>query len=287
MADKKTPTEVVQNKRNEIIAKIAECNEILKEGDKTKFDCAEQELRELETTYAEEKAVEVFCELKEQENPVEAAIRMHSYPVVGYKTIREDGLVRGFEIVEDKPRQIDLVKLCKFCDLPTEWQYKVEKFNKLLALRTAEELKMTKAQIKKINDSFSMNELARKIEMGETPTSNTQICKMLQMVLDGILYEETDKGKNKYRVNSHDVAYLLMCYTKRGKKVLSVAVAKNAYIHRLVMDVAHRILTGKTYDLEYKMISQDKVLEKKDEAKAEKKVKAEVADTVVVEKKTA
>lgn len=102
--------------------------------------------------------------------------------------------------------------------------------------------------------------------------------------------EDNGKGKNTHRVNNHDVAYLLMCYTKRGKKVLSVAVAKNAYIHRLVLDVMHRIVTGKAYDLEYRMVSADKAKKVGDtKAKAETKpeTKAEPAtevETVVVEK---
>lgn len=274
--------------REEIVAKIGEYNEALKENDLAKATRIEQELKETEASYAELKSVEVFTELKEKENPVREAITTHSYLVISHKTLREDGVVKGFEIIEDKVRQIDLVKFCKFCNLDTMWQYNVERFNQLLAMRAATELKMTKAQIKKICDSFYMNDLARQIEMGGTPDSNTAICKQLQQVLDSILFEDNGKGKNVYRVNNHDVAYLLMCYTKRGKKTLSIAVAKNAYMHRLVMDVAHRIVTGKAYDLEYRMIADTKVSETKAKATT-KKVEEKPAEeeTVVVEKKSA
>jgi len=274
--------------REEVVAKINEYNEALKENDLAKATRIEQELKETEASYAELKSVEVFTELKEKENPVREAITTHSYLVISHKTLREDGVVKGFEIIEDKVRQIDLVKFCKFCNLDTMWQYNVERFNQLLAMRAANELKMTKAQIKKICDSFYMNDLARQIEMGGTPDSNTAICKQLQQVLDSILFEDNGKGKNVYRVNNHDVAYLLMCYTKRGKKTLSIAVAKNAYMHRLVMDVAHRIVTGKAYDLEYRMIADTKVSETKTKATT-KKVEEKPAEeeTVVVEKKSA
>lgn len=274
--------------REEVVAKINEYNEALKENDLAKATRIEQELKETEASYAELKSVEVFTELKEKENPVREAITTHSYLVISHKTLREDGVVKGFEIIEDKVRQIDLVKFCKFCNLDTKWQYNVERFNQLLAMRAANELKMTKAQIKKICDSFYMNDLARQIEMGGTPDSNTAICKQLQQVLDSILFENNGKGKNVYRVNNHDVAYLLMCYTKRGKKTLSIAVAKNAYMHRLVMDVAHRIVTGKAYDLEYRMIADTKVSETKAKTTT-KKVEEKPAEeeTVVVEKKSA
>lgn len=275
--------------RDEIIGKIGAYNAALKENDAAKLGLIEQELRETEQSYAEAKCVEVFGELKESENPVKAAIEKHSYLVVSHRPTREEGVVTGFELVEDKVRQIDLVRFCKFCKLPTGWQFMVEKFNQLLALRAANELKLSKAQINKICDSFYMNSLARQVEMGETPDSNTAICKQLQKVLDAVLFEDNGKGKNVYRVNNHDVAYILMCYSKRGKKVLSVSLAKNAYMHRLFLDVAHRVVTNKAYDLEYRMVSaaekasEPSVKAKKSET-AKAKSKSADAETVVVEK---
>lgn len=288
MADIK---KIIGEHRETIVKKIGEYNEALKENDLAKATRTEQELKDAETAYAEAKCTEVFGELSKSENPVKAAVEMHSYLVVSHRVKREEGTVIGFEIVEDKVRQIDLIKFCEFCKLPTNWKYKVEKFNQLLALRTANELKMTKAQIKKICDSFYMSDLARQVEMGATPDSNTAICKQLQQVVDAILFEDNGKGKNVHRVNNHDVAYLLMCYTKRGKKVLSVAVAKNSYIQRLVLDVMHRIVTHKAYDLEYRMVSAEKAKKASDtkpKAKADAKPKSEPksdeVETVVVEK---
>lgn len=286
-----TIKDVISERRNDCIAKIDEYNAALKENDNAKMVKIEQELKENEAAYAEAKCEELFERLSKDENPVKAAITEHSYFVIAHKMRRgEGGVNEGFEIIEDKVRQIDLVKFCKYCHKDTDWQHNVEKFNQLLALRAANELKMTKAQIKKICDSFYMSRLAREVEMGGTPDSNTAICKQLQMIIDKVLYEDNGKGKNVYRANTHDVAYLLMCYTKRGKKVLSVSVAKNTYMHRLIFDIMHRVVTGKVYDLEYRMISDTKVVEAKAAAKAksEEKAKAdkkpENVETVVVEK---
>ena len=69
---------------------------------------------------------------------------------------------------------------------------------------------------------------------------------------------------------------------EEAKKVLSVAVAKSAYIHRLILDIMHRIVTGKSYDLEYRMISADKA-KKNAETKIEA-AKVNEPETVVVEK---
>ena len=285
MADIK---KIIGEHREVIVKKIGEYNEALKENDLAKATRTEQELKDAEAAYAEAKCVEVFGELAQSENPVKAAVAMHSYLVVSHRVKREDGSITGFEIVEDKVRQIDLVKFCEHIKAPTMWKYAVQKFNQLLALRTANELKMTKAQIKKICDSFYMDRLARQVEMRGTPDSNTAICKQLQQVFDAVLFEDNGKGKNIYRVNNHDVAYLLMCYSKRGKKVLSVAVAKHAYMHRLVLDVMHRVVTGKAYDLEYRMVSDEKAKNSSDtKTKTIKNTKSTVdVETVIVEKST-
>ena len=273
---------IIEEHRNDIVAKINEYNEALKANNLSKTNNIEKELKDAEAAYAEAKCMEVFGNLAKTDSPIKEAVAMYSYSVVSHKVNRENGIVVGFELVENKERQIDLVKFCEYIKAPTDWKHSVERFNQLLALRTANELKMSKSQIKKICDSFYMSNLARRCEMGDTPDSNTAICKQLQQIVDAILFEDNGKGKNVYRVNNHDVAYLLMCYTKRGKKVLSVAVAKSAYIHRLILDIMHRIVTGKSYDLEYRMISADK-------AKKNAKTKIEAAkvnepETVVVEK---
>ena len=279
MADRQ---KILSDLRKSIEEKIAEYNDALKDKKPAaEVTAIETELKEIEADYSKEKQCEVFDTLGKADDPVVAAVTQHSYLTLGHRAKREEGVVMGLELVTDKVRQIDLVALCKYCHLPTDWQYKVERFNQLLACRAATELKMTKTQIKKICDSFYMNELSRKIDLGETPTSNTQICKQLQQVLDSVVFLDNGKGTNVYRVNSHDVAYLLMCYTKRGKKVLSVAVAKNAYMHRLFVDIAHRIVTGKAYDLEYRMVSADKVPETKAKAAA----KTAKATETVIEKK--
>lgn len=261
---------LLKEQHTEIVNTIHEYNKALKDEKAFTVSSIEDKLKRAEAAYNETARTKIFTELKNSENPVKAAITQYQYLTVSHRTIRDDGIITGLEIVEDKPMQIDLVKFCTFCELPTVWQYKVEKFNQLLAMRAAKELKMTAAQIKKLKDTFYMNELAKREEMGETPDSNTAMCKQLQMILDAVLFEDNGKGKNKYRVNNHDIAYLLMCYSKRGRKTLSVAVAKNAYMHRLVMDIMHRVVMGKTYDIEYRMVSTNKTKNAKTSKETEK-----------------
>lgn len=233
---------------------IAKYNKALRDKDLDAMTEAEVALAKAESDYAASKCDEVYELLKAQESPLKAAIIQHHYVVIRHKTLRKDGAIIGFEVSE-REVQIDLVHFCKAARLDATWQFTVEKFNQLLAVRAAHELGLSNAEVRKLKDSFYMNNLARAIDMGDTPDSNTAICKQLQQVIDAILFEDNGKGKNSHRVNNHDVAYLVMSYTRRGKKALSIAVAKNTFVHRLVADVFHRVLTGKVYTLEYQMTS--------------------------------
>ena len=180
--------------------------------------------------------------------------------------------------MRERRAQIDLVKLCKALGIAHLWEYKVEKFGNLLCMRAAKELGWSDAQIKQIERLYYCNALSRKEDMGTVPTSNNQIVKLLQQVIDAVLPLDAETGKSKYRCNSHDVAYLLMAYTKRnGKKKLTIEVAKNSFVHRLVMDVMHRIVTGATYDLKYQMRKEEPTEAKNAEATASKKGKKLVA----------
>ena len=250
-------TKALNELRSEIIAKIEAFNVALKENNFTGMSKAENELKEAEGNYAETKAKIIFEALADAGNPIMGAIKMYEYPVLSHKNVREDGKVTGIELIENRMKQIDLIKLSKYCRIDCDWQWSVEKFNQLLCLRAARELKLGKSQINDICKSFYMNSLARKINLGETPDSNTSICKQLQTIVDAIIFEDNGKGGNNFKINNHDIAYLLMCYTKKGKKALSVATAKHGYVHKLVMDICHRVVTGKQYDLEYKVLKDE------------------------------
>lgn len=266
---------------SEINGSIKEWNSAFKKQDLKGMTAAEAALKTSEAEYLEVKQHEVFCELKKAEKPVIAAVTRYSFPVLKHKTVREDGIEVGIELTE-KERQIDLVKFCKFCELDTSWAYKVEKFGQLLCLRAAKELNMSAAEIKQIASTYYMKELARKENLGETPTSNTQIVKALQKVVDTFMFEAGDNGANVYKVNNHDVAYLLMCYTKRSnRKELTVQVSKTGFVHALLMDICHRIVTGGVYGLDYR---QEKAKPAQgSEPKKESKPVAKKADVKPVE----
>lgn len=253
--------------KEQIVANIASYNEALSKGDLKVVNELDVALKELEVAYATAVAHSVYRECLATENPILTAIQRYEYQVIGHKDNKVDGIITDRVIVEDKTRVIDLFKMVKFCndrkesigkELPSDWVGYVEKFNQLMTIRVATELGFTQAQIKKLSQTYYMSDVARKIELGETPVSNTQMCKVLQTCIDKILLLPDEKGKNTLKANNKDVAYVQNLYAKKGKETLNVQVAKHDFMRRLVTDVIYRLVNDKKYGVEFKAIKEKK-----------------------------
>lgn len=236
---------------------VSAYNTAMKAGDLKEMAAQETLLKENEQTYAGLAMNDFFEQVSDKDDYVGTmtrAIKALCYQTIGHTMETVEGVAIGLKLVE-RSKTVDLQKLCKFNGWKAEWVHPMELFNLLLTLRTATELGLSKDDLKKINDSYYMREKSRELEKGKTPTSNNQVCKNLQEVIDQILFVATEDNepKNSIRVNSHDVAYLLMCYTRRGRSALKVVCAKHSYLQTLLVEILHRILTGKVYDVDYRM----------------------------------
>lgn len=193
----------------------------------------------------------VLNRLKKSDNPVLEAVKQLTYGVFRAKTVKDDnGNEAGIELVPTDAR-IDLVKVCEHCELSTVWKYKVEKLALLLALRAAKEIGIPAEEIKVMNYKFKMDELARREKMGETPASNSQITKAIQMILDEVL-----PGQGK--ANAHDAAFMWMASTRAGREAKCIKVADAKMAHRLFAEVANRVVTNGRYNVDYKMEREKK-----------------------------
>lgn len=258
--------------RNNLVSLINQYNDALKAKDLDAMTKLEGDIRDTEAAFANQSQDDLFSICKNAESPILEGVKRYEYQVLKHRLNRDGDIITSMDLVEDRTKQIDLVKLCKFCNLDYLWAYTVEKAGELLCIRTAKEIGMSTDEIKQISKTYRMQKKAMEVELGGTPTSNTQICRLLQKVIDEILFVDDGTGKNVYKCNSHDVAYLLMCYTKRGRKQLSVTVAKSSFLHGLIVDVMHRIVCGLKYGLEYAMIREsDAKPEASDTPKAEPK----------------
>lgn len=229
-----------------------ECVAAISKNDLIKYNEAKSKLDGSVKEYNGLLAYEVYDELLKTDSPVVEAVKRYEYEGLRVKEIRETEthIVTGVEI-ETKTHQINLLDFFKYSKIDNTFETDCQGFNQLLTLRCAKILGLSDTELKNISKTYYMSKIVTSIELGKTPTSNTQVCKKLQEVIDCVLPTDKD-GKSIYKCNSHDVAYLDACYAKRGKASLSVAMAKHDFLRRLVTDIMHRIVCGETYSVEYK-----------------------------------
>jgi len=134
------------------------------------------------------------------------------------------------------------VLICGGIGADPNWMHVAQKMNFLLTAQKAKDLGLDPA---KVNDSYAMSEIARQFEMGKNPTSKTNLLKTLQMVVTAMVGDG-------HKATSHDVNFLLSVYSKKNRKALTVSCANHRNFRGYVMEVCHRIVTGKSYELEYK-----------------------------------
>ena len=244
---------------SEIKANIIAYNEAIDAGDFNAMSEADRKQSELEKEYAELAEKVCYGKLKEQENPMLAAVIAYGFNVIGHKDVKtvekivEDGEEKSITITNReatvKEKQIDLIKFDNYggktVSVNPSWRYEIQSLNQLFCIRTAQDMNVPFEPV-----SYFMDKMARRIEDGETPVSNTAMLDALQNLVDMIIFEGEDK--NKYRANSRDITAILKQYTKSGKARLGIAVAKHNYFARIIGKVLYRIATGEQYTLEYK-----------------------------------
>lgn len=255
-------------------AKVSEVNQACAKGTNADVEGKLQELGNIETQYRSLRESEVFAGLMDPHE----AIERHHFTTIGHKKLTSDGRMTGVER-SDRTVQIDLRKFCEVRGFDLEWFYELQALNKRLTLKVAEGLGVSASEMKKIDDSYSMDKLASEIELGKTPTSNTQIVKHMQRVLDLL-------SPGEGRIENRDLAYVLGGYTKRdSKKALTLQCSKHSMLQSLMGDVFYRIATKDGYGASYKR-SNDPVVagessEKQSKPASAPKTKAEVAKAEV------
>lgn len=190
-----------------------------------------------------------FEDCKNSDNPMLAAVRMLSFMTIGVKDELEGETKIPVRSVIEKERQIDLLKLHKYCGgigADKNWVYIVERFNMLMTVQKAVDLGIDP---KAINDSYAISEIAKALDLGKNPVSKTNILKTLRGVISAMMGEEFEK-----KANSHDVNFLLSIYSRKNRKALTVTCANHKYMRGYVMEICHRIVTDGTYGIEYKKL---------------------------------
>ena len=231
--------------RAEADALVKDYNEAVQTGkfeDATKADKA---ITEKVNEYTATVRDMCFAECKAAADPMLAAVTALTYVTIGVKDEQKGDDKVPVRTIVDKERQIDLFKLHKFCGsigADENWLHIAQKMNLLLTAQKARDLGLDP---QKVNDSYSMSEIAREYNMGKNPTSKTNLLRTLQTVITAMLGEG-------YKATSHDVNFLLSVYSKKNRKALTVTCANHRYFRNYLAEICHRIATGKSYELDYK-----------------------------------
>lgn len=157
-------------------------------------------------------------------------------------------------IVEEKPTTVDLDAMHKYSlevlkkdgiGKNKNWRNLLQKINFCLTLRVAKAIGVKDEVYKDLEGYYTINAIAKDIDLGKNPLSNTQVLKTLQRAVTDMIGEE-------YKATSHDVAYMQECISKRaGSGVIKAATHKEFY--KILLDVCHHIVTGDPYGLKAKI----------------------------------
>lgn len=239
-----------ENKLKELRAlaedKVKAYNEAMQDGKFDEVTKIDGEITDTVNEYTSIVRDMCFEDCAASDDPMMAAITALSFMTIATKDVKKgDDKVPVREIIE-RERQIDLLKLHKYVDggigHNKEWNYMVEKFNMLMTAQKAKDLGIDPTAI---NDSYAMSEIAKGYELGKNPTSKTNLLKTLTTIVQAMIGEE-------YKPVSHDVNFLLSVYSRKSRNALTVSCANHKYMRGYIMEICHRIVTGKTYEVDYK-----------------------------------
>lgn len=242
MSEKRTKAEL----REAAEALVKDYNAAILDGNFDEAHKLDDEIVQTVNEYTSEARREAFEKLANTENPMLEAVKQLTFTSIRVReTKTEDEAKVPVRVIEEVEKPIDLRKLNKFVkdgigENP-RWVHMVEKLNYLMTAQKAVDLGINPKEINK----YAMSEIAKEIDMGKTPTSKTNILKTIQSVITAMIGEE-------YKATSHDVNYLLSIYCKKNRKALTVSCANHKYMTQYIAEICHRIVLGKTYEVEYK-----------------------------------
>lgn len=229
---------------------VLEYNDAVQNGDFNTATKLNAEIEQAVNEYTSIARDECFDRLKATDDPMLAAVKELSFMTIRAKDTKVGDEKIPVRVIEDSEKAIDLLKLHKAVKggigKDEKWAVMIEKLNFLMTAQKAVDLGIDP---KSVNDSYAMSDIARQIDMGKTPTSKTNILKTVQSIITAMVGEE-------YKATSHDVNFLMSVYSRKNRKALTVSCANHKYMRQYMMEICHRIVEGKSYELDYKQIKK-------------------------------
>ena len=197
------------------------------------------------TSLAENLAI---SELAAKADPMIELVKAPTYQTIAAKRRKKEKGDFGPDTFDIAPKEarINILELHKkvnggIGNNKKYWPMMVEKFNFLIASMSANGVG---DDVRKINDSYAMSQIARDYDLGKTPTSKTQLLKVLTTVVQAMIGES-------YKPTSHDVNFVLECHSRKSKKIRSVTAANHRLMREIMVDVCNHLVTGLPYTVEF------------------------------------
>lgn len=223
-------------------ALISQINGVIGTASRKDFEKLLAELSDLEKEYSGIMEKEVFSD----HPSVEDILAMYQFNVLGHKSNNKDGKLENIEPIL-KPVVVNLKSYCEYHKYKLDWFYEMQAFNKRLALRLADDIGVSAKRKAEIQNDYYLHKFAKQIELGQTPTSNTQVVRHLQQIFD-MLCPGTGK-----KVNNRDLAFIERACSKLGKDPLTLVTSKHNALMGILLRVFHRVVTGAVYDESVKL----------------------------------
>ena len=230
--------------RSDAEALVKDYNDAIQNGKYEDATKAEKAMTEKVNEYTATVRDMCFEDCKNTDNPMLTAVTTLSYVTIGVKDEQKGDDKVPVRAIVDKERQIDLLKLSTYESDEEIKPVFVSRMpnHKVTGAAHAVDLGINP---KAVNDSYAMSEIAREFDMGKNPVSKTNLLKTLQTVITAMLGEQ-------YKATSHDVNFLMSVYSKKNRKALTVTCSNHRYFRNYLAEVCHRIVTGKSYELDYR-----------------------------------
>ena len=221
-----------------------------------------RQLEEAETTqkaiedalndYNSHRRDDVFIECRSAENPIFEGCKLFTYPVLKVKDVKDKESESITKEVVDATKRIDLKALHKFCSgrkvsYDTSWYAMAQNLNMHMTVRVADMLgdTETKNAILK-NGTYAMSSLAKSIDFGKTPLSNTNTLKTYTRMVQAMIGEE-------YKVTSKHVRYLDAVYVSDDKNSENKVKAPNHNTFVMYLQkVCHCLILDIPFGVDYK-----------------------------------
>lgn len=241
-------TKRLQELRASAEEQVKAYNEAMQEGKFEEMSKLDEGITEAVNEYTSIVRDMCFEDCAASADPMLTAVTMLSFITIGVKDSKKgDEKVPVREVIE-RERQIDLFKLHKYVDggigQNKDWVYMIEKLNFLMTAQKCVDLGIKPDAV---NDSYAMSDIAKSYDLGKNPASKTNLLKTLTTIVQAMLGEE-------YKPVSHDVNFLLSVYSRKNRKALTVTCANHKYMRGYVMEICHRLATGKTYEVDFKAV---------------------------------